>query len=417
MQALLVRGGSPLHGTIEISGAKNAALPILAATVLCGGKYVIHNCPEITDVALAEEILQSLGGKTARVGKTLTVDTRELSRWEIPSSLMAQMRASILFLGPLLGRFGRAVLTMPGGCPLGRRPIDLHLDAVSQMGAAVTLQEGEIRCEAPRLHGCTIAFPFPSVGATENALLAAVACHGTVTVSNAAREPEIGDLIRFLQSMGADIRDDGAGTLMICGGAALHDTDHTVLPDRVETATFLCAVAGCGGEAVLRRTDAALLQPVAEVLERAGCSLTQQEDRLSICADLPLKAAGQIETAPYPGFPTDAQALVMAAMLRAGGDTRFSETVFERRFAHVAQLRRFGARIETSGPTALVRGVQALHPAHVEGGDLRATAALIVAALQAPGESKILGLNHLHRGYDSLEDKLRRLGADLVQLQ
>lgn len=417
MEALQIRGGMPLYGTIEISGAKNAVLPILAATVLCGGKYVIHNCPDITDVILAEEILQSLGGQTTRVEKTLTVDTRSLTGWEIPAALMARMRASILFLGPLLARFGRAVLTMPGGCPLGRRPIDLHLDAMAQMGAAVTLQEGEIRCEAPWLHGCTIELPFPSVGATENALLAAVACHGTVTLRNAAREPEIGDLVRFLRAMGADIRGEGTATLTVCGGAALHDADHTVLPDRVETATFLCAAAGCGGDVTLCRTDGTLLLPVVEVLERAGCTLAQREDRLTIRAEQPLQAAGQIETAPYPGFPTDAQALVMAALLRAKGDTRFSETVFERRFGHVAQLRRFGARIDTTGPTALVRGVETLRPASVEGGDLRATASLIVAALQAPGESRISGLKHLHRGYDNLEEKLRLLGADLMPAQ
>ena len=417
MEALRICGGKPLYGTIEISGAKNAVLPILAATVICGGKYVIHNCPDITDVALAEEILQSLGGQTARVGNTLTVDTRGLSEWEIPAALMAQMRASVLFLGPLLARFGKVVLTMPGGCPLGRRPIDLHLDAMSQMGAAVTLQEGEIRCEASRLHGCSIELPFPSVGATENALMAAVACHGTVTLRNAAQEPEVGDLICFLRSMGADIRGDGTDILVVAGGTALHDADHTVLPDRIETATWLCAAAGCGGEVCLKGTDGGLLQPVLEVLERAGCRIRQEQTGLRILAEQPLRAAGQIETAPYPGFPTDAQALVMAAFLRAEGCTRFSENIFERRFGHVEQLRRFGASIETAGPTALICGVPKLTAASAEGCDLRATAALVVAALQAPGESRISGLKHLRRGYDNPEGKLRALGVDVEALQ
>ena len=417
MEALRVCGGKPLYGTVEISGAKNAVLPILAATVLCGGKYVIHNCPEISDVALAEEILRSLGGRTDRVGKTLTVDTRGVCRWAIPGTLMSRMRASILFLGPLLGRFGRAVLTMPGGCPLGRRPIDLHLDAVSQMGAAVTLLEGEIRCEAFRLHGCSIVLPFPSVGATENILMAAAACRGTVTLANAAREPEIGDLIRFLRAMGADIRGEGTDTLVVAGGTVLHDADHTVLPDRVETATFLCAAAGCGGDVTLLRTDGKLLLPVLHVLERAGCEIKQGKGSLQIRAEYPLRSAGQIKTAPYPGFPTDAQAPVMAALLQAEGCTRLSETVFDGRFGHVEQLRRFGANIETVGPTALVCGVKTLNPAAVRGCDLRATAALVIAALQAPGESTVGGLKHLLRGYDSFEEKLRLLGADIGVLQ
>jgi len=417
MEILRICGGKPLHGTIEISGAKNAVLPILAATVICGGKYVIHNCPDITDVTLAEDILQSLGGQTARVGKTLTVDTRNVTACEIPAALMAQMRASVLFLGPLLARFGAAVLTMPGGCPLGRRPIDLHLDAMSLMGATVTLWEGSICCEACLLHGCTIEFPFPSVGATENALMAAVACRGTVTLRNAAKEPEITDLIRFLRSMGADIRGDGTETLVICGGLPLHDTDHRVMPDRIETATWLCAAAGCGGEICLKHTDASLADPVIDVLRKAGCVIRREKNSLRISADSPLHAVGHIETAPYPGFPTDAQALVMAAFLRAEGCTRFSETIFERRFGHVPQLQSFGAMIETAGPTALVCGVPALHAADVEGCDLRATAALVIAALQAEGESRISGLKHLLRGYDNPEEKLRALGAEAMILQ
>lgn len=417
MEILRICGGKPLHGTIEISGAKNAVLPILAATVICGGKYVIHNCPDISDVTLAEEILKSLGGHTTRVGKTLTVDTRDVTSCEIPAALMAQMRASVLFLGPLLARFGAAVLTMPGGCPLGRRPIDLHLDAMSLMGATVTLLEGSICCEVCCLHGCTIDLPFPSVGATENALMAAVACQGTVTLRNAAKEPEIADLIRFLRSMGADILGEGTDTLVISGGVPLHDTDHHVMPDRIETATWLCAAAGCGGEVCLKHTDASLADPVIDTLRKAGCVIRREKNSLRICADRPLQAVGHIETAPYPGFPTDAQALVMAAFLRAEGCTRFSETIFERRFGHVPQLRSFGAMIETAGPTALVCGVPVLHAADVEGCDLRATAALVIAALQAEGESRISGLKHLCRGYDNPEDKLRALGAEAMILQ
>ena len=415
MEALVIGGGNPLCGTVEINGAKNAALPLLAATVLHGGTYILHNCPDITDVALAAEIIEALGGRVHRAGKTLTVDTQSVTAWRVPAELMARMRASVLFLGPLLGRFGRAVLTMPGGCPLGKRPIDLHLDAVAQMGAAVTLQEGEIRCEASKLHGCTIDLLFPSVGATENALLAAAACRGTVIIRNAAREPEIACLAEFLRAMGAEISGVGTETLTVAGGRPLGDAACTVLPDRIETATYLCAAAGCGGDITLLHTDGGLLLPVLETLSDAGCRVEQAGDCLKLRSDGSLRAAGTIQTAPYPGFPTDAQALVMAALLRADGCTRFSETIFERRFSHVAQLRRFGAEIETAGPTALVRGVRQLHAAEAGGSDLRASAAIVIAALQAPGESRIYGINHLHRGYDNLEGGLRKLGAEIGQ--
>lgn len=416
MEKLCVRGGRALYGTVEISGAKNAALPILAATVLQGGKYVLHNCPDITDVAVAGEIIESLGGRVCRLDHTLTVDTRELSGWRIPASLMEKMRASILFLGALLGRFGRAVLTLPGGCPLGRRPIDLHLEALSQLGAAVTLHEGEIRCRSQELHGGIIHLPFPSVGATENVILAAVACRGTVRLYHGAREPEIADLVGFLRAMGADIRADGAGQIQICGGLPLRDADYTILPDRIETATLLCAGAACGGEICLRGTRAHLLQPVLESLAMAGCEIWQ-DNGIHLASDGCLQSVPDIETRPYPGFPTDAQAPVMAALMCARGSTRISETVFERRFSHVAQLRKFGANIETLGSTAVVHGVRRLHGASVAGGDLRAAAALLIGALQIPEESMVAGLKHLDRGYDNLEQKLRSLGADLIRVQ
>ena len=414
MESLLIEGGRPLSGTVEISGAKNAVLPLLAATVIHGGVYTLHHCPQITDVSLACRILEGLGGQVKRQGSTLTVDTRALSSWTIPEELMSRMRASVLFLGPLLARFGRAAVTMPGGCPLGRRPIDLHLEALSQMGASVTLLEGEIRCEAPELHGCVIDLPFPSVGATENILMAATACRGTVILNGAAREPEIGDLIGFLSAMGADIRT-GTDGVIITGRAPLQEAVYCVLPDRIETATYLCAAAACGGELLLTGTDGNLLQPVLEALVCAGCGVCQHRDTISIRASERLRSIGTIQTMPYPGFPTDAQALLMAAMLRAEGQTQFAETIFEQRFGHVPQLRRFGARISLVGSTALVRGVPVLQPAQAEACDLRAAAALIIAALQAPGKSKITGLKHLRRGYDDLVGKLRRLGAEICE--
>ncbi len=411
MEALVIEGGRPLHGTVEISGAKNAALPLLAATMARGGRYVLRNCPAITDVELASEIIRSLGGRVERAGRTLYIDTADAAGWQIPGALMARMRASVLFLGALLARFGKASLTMPGGCPLGRRPIDLHLEAMARMGASVTLREGEIHCTAQRLHGCTVDFLFPSVGATENALLAATACCGTVVLRGAAREPEIVDLIGFLRAMGADISGAGTSVLTVHGGAPLDGATYTVLPDRIETATYLCAAAACGGEVTLNAADGSLLLPVLETLAHAGCQIATGRDRITLRSDGHLTAPPPIETAPYPGFPTDAQAPVMAALLRARGESSLTETVFERRLGHVAQMRKFGADIAVTGDTALIRGVETLRPAQAEGGDLRSVAALVLAALQAGGESRVVGLKHLDRGYDSMEGNLKKLGA------
>lgn len=413
MEALIIDGGRPLAGTIPVSGSKNAALPILAATVAHGAQYTIHRCPDIADVALAGEIIEALGGTVTRRGETLRVDTRGVRGCSIPAALMGRMRASVLFLGALLTRFGAASLTMPGGCPLGRRPIDLHLDAVARMGASVVLREGTIVCEAPSLHGAAIELLFPSVGATENVLLTAVGCGGTVVLQNAAREPEVEDLGRFLQAMGADIAGLGTDTLTIRGGAPLRGAAYTVMADRIEAATFLCACAGCGGDVILTGTDGKYIGPVLDALTDAGCEVCRGRETVTLRAEGRLQAVPELETAPYPGFPTDVQAPMMAALLRAAGESRLAETIFERRFAHVAQLRRFGAEIEVVGATALVRGVETLRPAQVEGTDLRGTAALVIAALQAPGESTVTGIKHLRRGYAMLEEKLRALGASV----
>ena len=417
MEALIVCGGTPLQGTVEVSGCKNAVLPILAATVLYGGKYVLHNCPDIADVRHCIEILRALGGQVTRVADVLSVDTRELCSCAVPGYLMRKMRASVLFLGPLLARFGCAELTMPGGCPLGGRPIDLHLEAVSRMGAAVTLLEERICCCGPVLHSCNIEFRFPSVGATENTLMAAVGCRGTVHIKNAAKEPEVCDLIAFLQAMGAEIKGAGTDELTVTGGMPLHDADHTIMPDRIEAATYLCAAAGCGGEVTLLGADCSCLKPVIEVLSKAGCEIEARKDAVTLrrCGDL--TTPGDIETGPYPGFPTDVQAPMMAAMLRAKGQTRFTETVFEKRFGHIAELRRFGANIEAAGTAALVTGVDILYGAQAEACDLRAAAALILAALQAQGESRVFGLKHLYRGYDNPVEKLTSLGASLQRVQ
>ena len=410
MEALAVTGGAPLHGTVRISGAKNAVLPIIAACVRQGGRYVLQNCPDISDVRLAVEIVERLGGRVRREENTLYMDTRNLDGWQIPAALMEKMRASVLFLGALLARFGRVRLTLPGGCPLGRRPIDLHLEVMSKLGAAVTLHDGEIFCQGV-LHGGELCFPIPSVGATENFLLAATACYGTAVLRNAAREPEVSDLAYFLRTMGASIEGIGSDTLTVHGGAPLSGASYTVLPDRMETATYLCAAAACGGVVTLEKTDGELLLPVVKALRQAGCEIRLERNRITICSDGRLQAVPELMTAPYPGFPTDAQAPFLAAMLRAKGESRMTETIFDNRFAHVSGFARFGASVHRTGPTVRVCGVERLSPAAVRACDLRGAAALIIAALQTEGKSLIYGLNHLDRGYDNPERKLRELGA------
>jgi len=414
MEALSVTGGVPLHGSVQISGAKNAVLPILAACVRHGGRYVLRNCPDISDVRLALEIIELLGGMTERRGTTLHINTVPLEGWQIPAELMERMRASVLFLGALLARFGKVRLTLPGGCPLGRRPIDLHLEVMSGLGAAVTLHDGEIFCQG-QLHGGEICFPFPSVGATENFLLAATACHGTAILRHGAAEPEVVDLANFLAAMGADIRGIGTDEITVRGGASLCGADYTILPDRMETATYLCAAAACGGNITLEKTNGELLLPVLDALQQAGCAICLHGDQITLRSEGRLQAVPELMTGPYPRFPTDAQAPFLAAMLRAKGQCMLTETVFDNRFAHVEAFLQFGASARRNGPTVRICGVEKLHGAAVAASDLRGAAALIIAALQTEEKSLIFGLNHLDRGYDNPERKLRALGASVFR--
>ena len=416
MQILSVRGGAPLRGSIPISGAKNSVLPILAACALCRGVCVLHNCPDISDVGDTLEILRCLGCRAEQRGGTAVVDAGTLDGWQVPQQYAGRLRSSVLFLGALLARAGRARIALPGGCPLGKRPIDLHVLALRQLGAQVAVGQHFAECRAERLHGGRICLPLASVGATENAILAAVGCEGETEIENAAREPEIGDLVRFLRSAGAQIGQDG-GTIRIRGGTPLHGTTFTVMPDRIETATYLCAAAACGGAVELTRTDAGTLEPVIEVLLQSGCTVAQRRDTITLASPGALHAPGRIETAPYPGFPTDAQAIVMAALLRARGRTEFLETIFENRFRHIAELRKFGAAVTFSGRQARLEGVSALHGAHVRAEDLRGGAALVIAALAAKGTSQIAGVKHILRGYDTLAGKLQDLGADIKYVE
>lgn len=414
MEAYWIDGGRPLDGVMEIHGAKNSVLPILAACVCCAGVCEIHNCPRISDVETAAAILRHLGCRVERRGGTLAVDASAVARCDIPAKLMRDMRSSILFLGALLARCGQADLVLPGGCALGARPVDLHLWAMERLGARTEQTGDRITCRAGRMQGGNIPLRFPSVGATENAMLAALACREAVTIQNAAREPEIADLARFLRVLGAQVAGEGTPCLTVRGGGPLRGASYTVMPDRMETATYLCAAAGCGGDVFLSGAERRSLEAVVSVLGRSGCEITEEADGLRIQAAGRLTPPASIVTAPYPGFPTDAQAPVMAALLRAEGTTGFTETIFENRMRHVPQLQRLGADITLCGRRAVVRGVDSLRGAALEATDLRCGAALIVAALQAEGESRVTGVGYIRRGYEALSENLRSAGAAIA---
>ena len=417
MSAYLVEGGNRLQGTARVHGAKNSVLPILAATILCPGESVVHNCPDLSDVRASIAILEHLGCRVERAGDTVTVDASALTGRDVPDALMREMRSSVIFLGAILARLGEAIMSFPGGCELGPRPIDLHLAAIRSLGAEVREQGGELHCSAAGgLAGCEITFSIPSVGATENAMLCACGAEGVTVICNAAREPEIVDLQAFLRALGADVRGAGTSVITVRGKKPLHGGEHTVMPDRIVAATLLTAVAAAGGEAELLGIDYRQLSTVTAVLTEAGCRIRSGSDSIHICREAPLRGVRPIRTAPYPGFPTDAQPPVMAALCRGTGTTVFVENMFESRYRHVDELSRMGADIRVEGKVAVVCGVERLHGAALQAADLRGGAALVVAALGAEGRSEITGLHHMDRGYYGLEDTLRGLGADIVRV-
>lgn len=412
MERLCVRGGRPLFGSVQIQGAKNSVLPILAATLLNAGVSVIHNCPALSDVDAAIAILRHLGCAVTRTGTTITVDAATVSRTDIPDPLMREMRSSVIFLGAILARCGEAKLSYPGGCELGPRPIDLHLDALRAMGVEVEERGGTLHCRGivtGRVHSLSI----PSVGATENIMLAACGGKGTTVICNAAREPEIVDLQQFLRSLGAEITGAGSSTVVIRGGKPLHDGEHTVISDRIVGATYLSACAACGGEVELLGVDPRWLLPITETFRKGGCQVTGEGNRVTLRCTEPLRSVPPIRTAPYPGFPTDAQPMVMAAFCKSRGVTLFVETIFENRYRQAAELARLGAEIRVEGRVAIVEGKKLLHGAAVEAADLRGGAALVVGALAAEGESVVTGLRHIDRGYASLVEDLGQLGASI----
>lgn len=417
MEYYEILGGQRLSGSVEVHGAKNSVLPILAATLLSGGVSVIHNCPRLSDVDASIAILRHLGCRVERSGDTVTVDSSGLERSDVPDHLMREMRSSVIFLGAILARTGRADVSMPGGCELGPRPIDLHLAALRRLGATVAQEGGSLICTGgDRLRGAEIDLALPSVGATENAMLCACGAAGTTTIRNAAREPEIVDLARFLRAMGVCVHGEGSGTIVVEGRKKLHDCEHKVIGDRIVAATYLSCAAAAGGDVELTGVAPEQFSTITGLLRDAGAELDCAPDRVRIRCAGRLCAPGPVRTSPYPGFPTDAQPVVMAAMCRARGTTVFVETIFENRYRHVDELRRMGAEIRVEDRVAVVTGVERLHGAPVQAHDLRGGGALCAAAMGAEGVTTITGLHHIRRGYASLPGDLSALGGQVKEI-
>jgi UDP-N-acetylglucosamine 1-carboxyvinyltransferase len=413
MDKLLIEGGRPLVGEVRVSGAKNAALPILCAALLSPEPLVLTNVPHLNDVRTMQTLLAQMGvAHDARVPGTLALDAAHIDWPLAPYELVKTMRASILALGPLLARCGEARVSLPGGCAIGLRPVDQHVKGLAAMGAEIDLQHGYISARAKRLTGTRFVFDLVTVTGTENLLMAACLAEGTTTLENAAREPEVADLARCLVAMGARITGAGTDRIVIEGVDRLHGTTHAIMPDRIETGTFVAAIAATGGEATVTGTEAGTLDAVLGKLAEAGADISASDDAIRVTRRGTL-APFTLRTAPYPGFPTDMQAQMMAVATRADGSTVVTETIFENRMMHVQELVRLGADIGVEGNTAVVRGVPKLTGANVMATDLRASACLVIAGLMAEGPTTIDRIYHLDRGYERIEEKLSTLGAQI----
>lgn len=419
LDKIIINGSKKLNGEITVQGAKNSVLPILAATLLIDGVSIIHNCPRLSDVDATVKILEYLGCTVLREGHTVTVDSENITRNDVPDSLMREMRSSIVFLGGILGRTGRAVLSTPGGCEIGLRPIDLHLSAMEQFGAVVEAEGGYITCSAGEngLVGTRVTLSFPSVGATENIILAAVLAKGTTVIINAAREPEISDLADFLNGAGAKIHGAGDGTVTIEGVKKLRSNEHTVIPDRIAAATYLIAGAVTHGKICLKDIIPSHIGPVIQPLRESGCDISVSGRWVCLSAPPKLKRIRMIRTMPYPGFPTDAQAQMMALTASAEGTSVIVENIFESRFKHIGELLRFGAKISAEGRMAVIEGVKRLNGAAVKATDLRGGSAMILAGLSAHGTTEITEVHHIDRGYEEPEKLLGVLGADIKRIK
>lgn len=410
MDRLVITGGQRLEGRVTAAGAKNAALPILAATLLGEGECAISNLPQVRDVATMTTLISLLGASVKRDGSRVVIDATSVQSFDAPYDLVRTMRASVLVLGPLLARFGEAVVSLPGGCAIGPRPVNLHLDGLRKLGASVSVDHGYIRAHATRLKGQRLDLEFPTVTGTENLLMAASLANGTTVITNAAREPEIVDLINFLNKRGAKIEGAGSGRLVVEGVSALHGAEHEVMPDRIETGTYLIAGAMTRGRVEVERCVPEHLAVVLTTLRECGADVSETAGSVTVTVPRRLRAV-DVRTSPYPGFPTDLQAQMMALLCLTEGTGVMAETVFEGRFLHVSELQRMGAVITVDGHRAVVKGLDHLTGAPVMASDLRASAGLLLAALAAEGDTQISRIYHVDRGYERIEEKLHALGA------
>lgn len=419
MGNFIIQGGPAIEGKLRVQGSKNSSLPILAATVLNGQKNTINDIPDITDINMMCKILEFIGARICRNGQVMEVNLQSAATTEIPENLMREMRSSIVIMGALLGRFGKAKVSYPGGCEIGPRPIDLHLKGLSKMGVSLTEKHGFIYAQAGDLRGAEIHLDYPSVGATENLMMAAVLAKGRTIIRNVAKEPEIVDLQNFLNKMGAQVKGAGADTIKI-EGCDISDLkgvrDHTVIPDRIVAGTYLAAAAITRGHVVLTNVISEHMEPILAKLREIGCNISLYEGNIEIAAPKTLKSVDNLRTLPHPGFPTDMQAPMMALLSTVEGTSIVTETVFENRFKHTEELRRMGANININGSTAIIKGVKKLTGAKVEAKDLRAGAALILAGLAAEGETLVEGSCYVERGYESIESSLSALCAHIEKV-
>lgn len=413
MSSYIIEGGNRLEGKVEISGSKNSSLPIIAATILNAGKTTLYNVPNIQDTKMMFEILKKLGASVEKKKNKIIIDTSTINKFEIPEDLMHKMRSSVIIVGALLGKHKKAIFTYPGGCEIGSRPIDLHLKSFEKLGISIRQNYGIIECEADTIKGAKIDLDFPSVGATENAILASVLAEGTTIITNAAREPEIVDLENLLNKMGAQIIGCGTDKIMIIGVKKLKDISYTIMPDRIETGTFLCIASATKGNLILENANYLHIFPVISKLEEAGCKFKIEKNKIEINSPRKLKAV-DIRTMPYPGFPTDMQSIFASMLTTAKGTSIIVENIFESRYKYTQELNKLGAKIMVEGKSAVIRGVRKLYGSKVKATDLRGGAAMVLAGLVAKGETQINNIEPILRGYENFDKKLQNIGADIT---
>lgn len=412
MSKLIIQGGKKLEGEVQISGSKNAALPIIAGTVLIKGKTTLYNVPNIQDVQTMFEIIKDIGGKVTKKNNKIIIDTSKIHTYEIPETLMRKMRSSVILAGAIIGKYKKANFSYPGGCEIGSRPIDLHLKGFEKLGINIKEEYGEIICEADRIMGTQIHLDFPSVGATENIILASCLAEGVTVLTNAAKEPEIEDLVKFLNKAGAKIKGAGTDRVEIIGVKKLAEVSYNIMPDRIEAGTYLVASAITGGNLKVTNLNSNHIEPILNKLEEAGCLLKIEKNVVEIKAPKRIRAV-DIKTMPYPGFPTDMQSIFGALLTTAKGTSIITENIFESRYKYVQELNRMGAKINVEGRTAIIKGTKRIQGASVVASDLRGGAALVLEALAAKGVTQVDNVHYILRGYENIVDKLKNLGAKI----